>query len=190
MSSLGFPKIRMFWEKDYKVPIVSNAMSRDRFFLIRKSIKVVFDNDVPNEVRQNDRVWKVRPLIDRVLKGCMEQPRDQYICVDEMMIPFSGACGLKQYVPNKPNPVGIKVFVLANPNGIVCDFAVYQGKTTFPTESSQGFSLGESAVLHLSRSLVPGHTMYMDRYFLTVKLAVELLNRGIRYIDETADTKE
>lgn len=104
----------------------------------------------------------------------MDQPREQNICVDEQMIAFSGTCGLKQYVPNKPNPVGLKVFVLANPNGIICDFFVYQGKTTFPLETSQGFSLGESAVLYLMRSLVPGHTMYTDRYFTTVKLADEL----------------
>lgn len=180
MSALQFPKMRMFWERDYKIPIISSAMTRDRFFSIRKSLKVVFDNDVPDEERKNDRIWKVRPLVNRILQGCMDQPRDQCVCVDEMMIPFAGTCGIKQYVPNKPNPVGLKVFVLANPNGIVCDFRVYQGNTTFPSESSQGFSLGESAILYLSRSLVPGHVMYMDRYFTTVKLADSLLERGIR----------
>lgn len=110
----------------------------------------------------------------------MDQPREQNICVDEQLSPFSGTCGLKQYVPNKPNPVGLKVFVFANPNGIICDFIIYQGKTSFPLETSQGFSLGESAMLYLTRSLVPGHTLYMDRYFTTVKLADELLNKGIR----------
>lgn len=37
MSAIQFPKIRMFWEKDYKISIISNAMTRDRFFAIRKS---------------------------------------------------------------------------------------------------------------------------------------------------------
>lgn len=180
MSALQYPKIRMFWEKDYRVPIISEAMSRDRFFLIRKSIKVVFDNDITNEEKEKDKIWKIRPLVDRVLQGCMALPREQETCIDEMMIPFSGQCRMKQYVPMKPNPVGLKVFVMANPNGIVCDFIIYQGKTTFPEEISQGFSLGESAVLYLSRSLVPGHVIYIDRYFTTVKLAEELINRGLR----------
>lgn len=92
----------------------------------------MFDNDVSNEARQSDRIWKIRPLVNRVLQGCRNQPRDQEVCIDEMMIPFSGTCSLKQFVPNKPNPVGLKVFVLANPNGIICDFRIYEGKTTFP----------------------------------------------------------
>lgn len=69
---------------------------------------------------------------------------------------------------------------MADPNGIVCDFAVYQGANTFPLEIGQGFSLCEAAVINLSQSLVPGHVLYIDRYFNTVKLVDELNNRGIR----------
>lgn len=63
--------------------------------------------------------------MDRVLQGCMAQPQEQETFMDEMMIPFTGQCYLKQYVPNMPNPVGLKVFVIANPKVIVCDFIEY-----------------------------------------------------------------
>lgn len=76
MPALQYPKIRMFGEKDYRVPIISKAMSRDRFFSIRKSIKVVFDNDITNEEEEKDRIWKIQPLVDRVLQGCMAQPQE------------------------------------------------------------------------------------------------------------------
>lgn len=71
------------------------------------------------------------------------------------------------------------MFVLANPNGIVYDFAVYQGKNAFPEESSKGFGLSAGSVLHLTRSLVPGHIIYHDRWFTSVKLAEELDKRGL-----------
>jgi hypothetical protein len=33
MSSLGYPRMRMFWAKTTRVPLISNTMSRNRFFL-------------------------------------------------------------------------------------------------------------------------------------------------------------
>lgn len=180
MSALQLPRIRMYWEKKWKVPLVANNMKRDRYFLLRNSLKVVYDDDIPQTVRQIDRLWKIRPLLDRILQGCMKQPRQQHISIDEMMVPFTGSCNVKQYVAGKPNPEGLKVFVLANPNGIICDFSVYQGKQTFPEEVNEGFWQCESAVLQLTRSLVPGHVIYIDRFFTTVRLAEELLKRGQR----------
>lgn len=114
------------------------------------------------------------------MNGCLKQVPEQKISLDEMIIPFSGTCGIKQYCPNKPNPVELKVFILANPDGIICNMAVYQGKVTFPSYKEAGFGLGESAVLHLTEGLVPGTIVYYDRYFSTVQLASELLSRGIK----------
>jgi hypothetical protein len=37
----------------------------------------------------------------------------KHLSVDEQMIPFCGTTSLKQYVKNRPNPEGIKNFVLA-----------------------------------------------------------------------------
>lgn len=110
MSSLQYPKIRMYWEKRFRVNVIADAMSRDRFFTLRNSFKVVFDNEFSEEDRKRDRLWKIRPLIHRIWIGCMKQPREQELAVDEMMIPFHGPCGIKQFVPNKPNPEGLKSF--------------------------------------------------------------------------------
>lgn len=96
-----------------------------------------------------------------------------------MMVPFTGTCAVKQHVPNKPNPVGLKEYVLANHNGIVCDFTVYQGKTTYSNNQElKEFYQCESTVLQLTRYLVPG--LYVDRFFNSVRLADELLKKGIR----------
>lgn len=180
MACLQYPLIRMYWQKKWQVPVICNAMTRDRFFKLRSSLKIVFDNDISPEFRQKDRLWKVRPLLESVRQGCLKQPRATHIAVDEMIVPFEGRCALKQFVKGKPNPVGIKVFVLANPNGIVCDFIPYQGESTFKEEFKQ-YGLGTAAVLSLIESLHPGHVLYFDRYFTSPKLADELYKRDFRF---------
>lgn len=64
--------------------------------------------------------------------GCTgrNQEKQNNLCIDEMIVPFTGTCGMKQYCPGKPNPEGLKIFGLSNINGLVCDFDVYQGSTT------------------------------------------------------------
>lgn len=110
MGCINVPVIRMYWSKQYGIQIVKDAMTRDRFFNIRSSLKVVFDSDVSDQEKVN-KIWKVAPLFDAVLRGCHTQPRTDHISIDEMIIPFSGQCGIRQYCPGKPNTVGIKVFV-------------------------------------------------------------------------------
>ncbi|KAJ2945179.1 hypothetical protein O0L34_g9248 [Tuta absoluta] len=177
MGCINLPKIRMYWSKQYGVQIIKDAMTRSRFFSIRANLKVVYDPEVTPQDKTN-RIWKVAPLFNAILRGFHSQPREDNISIDEMIIPFSGQCGIRQYCPGKPNPVGIKVFVLANPNGLVCDMVVYQGDTTFQDLKAQGFTLDESAILKLCETLVPGHHIYFDRYFTTIRLTETLLKKG------------
>ncbi|VVC88839.1 unnamed protein product [Leptidea sinapis] len=137
MSCLRYPKIRMYWSNKWRIPIIVKAMKRDRFFKIRSSLKVVYDDDLSSEEEKDDKIWKLRPLLDRVLEGCHKQERTVDMSIDEMIIPFAGQCGIRVYLPCKPNPLGLKVLVLTNPNGVVCDMIVYQCDTTFPTELTE-----------------------------------------------------
>ncbi|KAJ2940718.1 hypothetical protein O0L34_g14666 [Tuta absoluta] len=179
MSCINYPTLRMYWSKEFRIPIIANSMPRNRYFILRNAVKVVLDEEVSTVQRQADKLWKVRPLIDAVLKGCQLQEKTKDLSIDEMMIPFQGACGLKQYCPGKPNPVGLKAFVLATPDGLVCNYHIYQGNTTYPDLEGSSYGLGEKAVLTLTKDLVPGHIIYCDRYFTSEKLLDGLKDQGL-----------
>ncbi|XP_023238547.1 piggyBac transposable element-derived protein 4-like, partial [Centruroides sculpturatus] len=181
MSILGYPQIRMYWGRATRVQTIANAMTMDRYFMIQSNLKAVVDRLVEDSHKQENKIWKIEPVVNKFRDVCLALPCPACVCIDEQMIPFTGVSQLKQYVPRKPNPVGLKNFVLAAPSGLALDFCIYQAKTTFPTYNIDRkiASLGESAVLYLSRTLEAGTKIYFDRYFTTISLLSVLHDRGI-----------
>ncbi|CAH2006542.1 unnamed protein product [Acanthoscelides obtectus] len=184
MSCLKYPRIRMYWAKPTRVAAIADVMTRDRFFSIRSNLKVVIDGSISEEKRRYDKFWKVRPILEAVLQGCLQLPREKVVAVDEQMIPFTGTCQMKQFVRGKPNPEGLKNFVVAAPDGLVVDFELYQGKNTFPDDSVKRLGVGPSAVVRLGRTLFPGTHVYCDRYFTTIPL-LEYLRQQKKYCTGT-----
>ncbi len=70
MACLGYPRIKMFCAKKTKVPVISSKMTRDMFFKLRNSLKVVDDLAITEDIKKADILWKVRPLC----KASLPQP--------------------------------------------------------------------------------------------------------------------
>ncbi|GBL80675.1 hypothetical protein AVEN_225328-1 [Araneus ventricosus] len=88
---------------------------------------------------------------------------------------------MRQYVKGKPNPVGLKVFVMCTTYGLPLDFIFYEGKGT-DVESladTSDLDLGGKIALKLSDSLQPWSSIYVDRYFTSELLFDILLNREV-----------
>lgn len=186
MSCIRYPTIRMYWSKALKITAITDRFTRARFFKLRGAIKVVIDDDVPEDLRMLDTFWKVRPFLDRILQGCKSLNRPDCASIDEQMIPFTGACPYRQYLPMKPNPVGIKNFVCATADGIVLDFELYQGTNSLieKVEEPEGLGLGSLVIERLCQTLQRGTKVYCDRFFTTIQGAQIMMEKEL-YITGT-----
>nr|XP_027227764.1 piggyBac transposable element-derived protein 3-like [Penaeus vannamei] len=154
MSIIKMPRIRMYWQSKTRIPWIADKMARDRFFRLRHSLKVINDNTVLEDDKKSDRLWKVRPLLEAVRTRCSELPRPSKVSIDESMIPFRGRISIRQHVPGKPFPDGLKMFVLASPSGMVLDFEIFQTKEALLSiveklnvKPDRTLTTGEAAVL-------------------------------------------
>jgi len=116
-----------YWSKDSKInsKIVSSAMSRDKFLLIKSKIKL----SKANKENDFDKVWKVRKIINLFRENIQQFGFfSTALSIDEMMVRFFGRTSLKQYLPSKPDRYGLKLWALCGANGYLFDFDVYCGK--------------------------------------------------------------
>lgn len=182
MGCFKLPRVRMYYKKSLKIP-AATILPRDRFFKLRNYIHLVNNFEITEESKKQNRLWKVQPIIDALRRKCTTLPHTKELSIDEQMIPFTGKSVLRQYVKNKPNPVGLKNFVLATPQGLVLDFFVYQGASTWPAGKPEPeLGIGGSVVKKLSQDVRPGSTIFMDRYFTSCPLFDYLRERDINAV--------
>jgi hypothetical protein len=111
----------------------------------------------------------------------------KYVTIDEMMIRYKGSyCPARQYMPNKPEKWGVKVWCLADSKSkFVYDFEIYCGKNAdgperqAPTRVGEG-NMARNVVLGLMEGLKGNsHVLVTDNYFSSIGLFIELANRRI-----------
>ncbi|XP_049316532.1 piggyBac transposable element-derived protein 3-like [Bactrocera dorsalis] len=173
MGCLAYPKVRMYWSEGFGLAQIKNAMTRDKFFTLRNSLHFVDILQPPT-----NKLFKIQPVIDCVRSRCQALATEitEY-SIDEQMIPFTGRASMRQYVKNKPRPVGLKNLVVATSSGLVVDFEIFQGAGTF---SDTGLGVGPSIVIRLTKHLPKGSFLYFDRYFTTIPLLEKLLELGYK----------
>lgn len=99
MGCLKFPRISMFWHKSLGINLFLNAMSKKRFSQLRHRLHIVDNQKIPTNCE--DKFRKTRPFIEAVRKRCLEVDRDDFVCIDEQVIPFTGCSSIKQYIKGR-----------------------------------------------------------------------------------------
>ncbi|XP_049855261.1 piggyBac transposable element-derived protein 3-like [Schistocerca gregaria] len=121
-----------------------------------------------------DPIHKIRPLFNNfVLKSKNSFYSGESLTVDEGLCPFRGRILFRVYIKNKPSRYGIKFFVLSDSvTGYVVNCAVYIG-------AGEKYNSADSVVPRLCNSyLRKGHTLYMDLFYISVKLFERLFDEG------------
>ena len=73
-------------------------------------------NDNTKMNRPNtDNLFKARPLIDSLTETFNEQKPQEYLSIDEQIVPFKGKSSLKTYNPKKPKKGGFRVYTVLYP---------------------------------------------------------------------------
>ncbi|KAL3209784.1 hypothetical protein MRX96_037733 [Rhipicephalus microplus] len=180
MGVLKYPRVRMYWQTATRIPAIADSMGVKRFFKIRGALHISDANE-ERDPNSQDKFWKVRPLLEAVRSRCLQLVPLEQNSIDEQMVPFTGRIAAKQFVKGKPNPEGVKVFVRCSFDGLAHDFEFYQGKGTGVSKEHAHLGLGGSVVMRLVESLPKAQNIkcYMDNYFTSVKLFLELKKIGI-----------
>jgi hypothetical protein len=164
-------------------------MTRKRFEALTRCLHItnparyVRENDAPGY----DKMGQLKWLINAIRESCKKAWNlGKFLAIDEMMIRYKGSyCPLCQYMPNKPEKWGIKVWCLADSiTKFMSNFQIYVGKSQTVDEQEQ-VAHRESILAHgVVVDLLQGHenkahVVAMDNYFTSVGLFNDLLGRGI-----------
>ena len=139
-------------------------------------------------------MYKLRPLLDSLNTNFMKLYNvSKRVSIGKSMILFKGRSSIKQYNPMKPIERGFKLWSLADMDGYLYKFNIYQGKNETETDPRMPnyFDLGNKVVYELTKSLYGGwHEVYFDNYFTSVPLAEFLLAHKVLCCGTIQKTKK
>ena len=114
MGNLSYPRLQMYWEAKCRVACIADMVTQKRFLSIFANLAATSDEAPPGTT---NIYWKIQPIADAVRNACRSLPATEYNSIDEQMIPFHGRVPGRQYIKNKPNPVGVQSFVQCGKKG-------------------------------------------------------------------------
>ena len=118
----------MYWQTSYHVPGIADVMTQKRFLMIFANLAATSNQEWPRE--STNIYCKVVLIIDAVCNACTSLPPEENNSINEPVIPFKGCVPGWQYIKNKPNPVGVKLFVHCGWSGMAYNLEFYQKKGT------------------------------------------------------------
>ncbi len=177
MCIVQMPRYRMYWENCTRYDNVAKVMSRNRFEEIKRFLHFVDNSTRPLQGSPDtDKLFKIRPLFEKLRKNCLQIKPEEHNSIDEQMIPFKGRSNLRRYLPKKPKKWGFKLFSRNGQSGFCYDFDMEGAPNpNAPSIESCGYVAGDM-VLKLASTLPEGqnYKLYFDNYFNFLELLLRL----------------
>ncbi|XP_015113011.1 piggyBac transposable element-derived protein 3-like [Diachasma alloeum] len=154
-------------------------MTHERFSLIQKYLHLADNCQMPPPDSPNfDLLYKVRPILNLAQKFKTVMNPQRGLAIDEAMIAYKGKFPTRQYMRDKPDKWGFKMWAIAeSKSGYMLDISPYLGKKEVVRKE---LLLGEQVVLQLSEAFRDiYYHIYFDNFFTSVFLMEELLKYNI-----------
>ena len=137
------PNRRLYWSEspDTQNKLVIDSTRRDTFEQIMRCLHF---ND--NMAMDGDRFFKVRPLFEH-LNQANKDEKVEFYSIDEIMVPYYGRHGDKQYIRGKPVRFEFKLWAICTSDGFLHHAEPYCGSHTKVTD--KGFGLGGNVMLQM-----------------------------------------
>ena len=132
------------------------------------------------KIDPSDRLYKLRPFIQLLQEKFLEHsPGEEYLSVDESMIPYYGKHYAKQFICSKPIRFGFKNWALCTSSGYMMAFDIYVGKQS---QYVKHIGLGGTVVLNLLSKIdeqTSGYKVFFDNFFTSFHLISILVENGV-----------
>lgn len=126
----------------------------------------------------NDRLYKIRIIIDILNENFQKYYDPEIVCVDESLIPFRGRIIFKQYIKQKRHKYDIKTFKLCAAPEFTITFPIYCGKKTDAEKTTP-----TNVVMSLCQNIFDkDHTLCTDNWYTSIDLAKKLIAENTHLI--------
>jgi hypothetical protein len=170
--------IRMYWEPPWRLSIVADRFTRDRFLAIKKYLHLADNSKInDNKTTNPDKLAKLRPFLNLLLQNFRSNYRPNcFLTVDEDMCKFKGRHSMKQYMKAKIIKWGYKIWKLCDSSsGYTLNLDVYTGASEQKAEQGLAYSV---VMKMMEGYLDKNHVVVLDNYYTSVPLLLDLLDRS------------
>lgn len=190
MSQVKKSSVNAYWSERSAIstPFFASVMPRKRFWMLSKYLHFC---DV-DATTTDDRLAKLRPIIDHVLKVFADSYSAQEdLAVDESLMKFRGRLAYVQFNPSKRARFGIKFYKLCESSSGYClNFSIYTGKDT-KSDATMSMLCSEAIVVDLlGDRLGDGHTVFLDNWYSSPRLFLAIKEGGSNAVGTVRTTRK